>query len=323
MKSLREMKEKQYIPGKTFLRMITKGVLSFSFIFLTNMRDIKKLSRSGKNQQKYQRPPIRYTLPPYHENMKYSNSNEQYLRPTLYCDHHCPEIIALAHELGAFKKSDREYAEAAFEWTKRNLLLEITLFNELPETLKRGTGTCIHINNVFVALCRVAGIKARYKMFAAIQSQTTYEELYDPMMKKWYDALGYFSLEADIEVYIDGKWEVANAAPTPERQAAMNIPITTFGEESLGVWFDAVPGTIFLTESMPYGLDYLLMALIKIAPGTVDTINANIQKLREKGAKIIKDHGGEKQYDMYRRENFKPLFPKMDIQKQKGIVFEK
>lgn len=323
MTSFREMKEKQYIPSKTFLRMIVKGALSFGFIFITNVRDIKKLSRSGKNELKYKRPPIRYTLPPYDANMKYSVSNEQYLRPTLYCNHQCPEIIALANELGAYKKSDREYAEAAFEWVKRNLLLEITLFNEIPETLERGTGTCIHMNTVFVALCRAAGIKARYKMFAAIQSQATYEEVYDPMMQRWYDALGYFSLEADIEVFIDGKWEVANAAPTPERQAGMSIPITKFGEEALGVWFDAIPGTIFWTESIPYGLDYLLKALMKIAPGTVDTINANIQKLREKGERIIKEYGGEKQYDTYRRENFKPLFPKLNIQTQKGIVFEK
>jgi hypothetical protein len=181
----------------------------------------------------------------------------------------------------------------------------------------------MHINNVYVALCRAAGIKTRYKMFAAIQSQTTYDELYDPMMQKWYDALGYFSLESDIEVFIDGKWVVANPAPTPERQAAMSIPITKFGEEALGVWFNAIPGTIFWTESIPYGLDYLLKALIKIAPGTVDTINTNIQHLREKGARIIQEHGGEMHYDTYRRENFKPVFPTMKIQKHHGIIFEK
>ena len=160
-------------------------------------------------------------------------------------------------------------------------------------------------------------------MFAAIQSQATYDELYDPIMQRWYDALGYFSLEADIEVFIDGKWEVANAAPTPERQAGMGVPITRFGEESLGVWFNAIPGTMFWAESIPYGLDYILKLLFKMAPGTIDSINANAQKLREKGAKIIKEHGGEKQYDTYKRENFKPLFPKMDIQTQKGLIFEK
>ncbi len=324
MTSFREMKEKQYIPRKIFLRMIVKGALSFGVVFITNLRDVKKLSRSGKKELKYKRPPRRYTtLPIYNENMKYSTSNEQYLRPTLYCNHQCPEIIALANELGAYKKSDREYAEAAFEWVKRNLLLEITLLNEIPETLQRGTGTCIHMNTVFVALLRAAGIKARYKMFAAIQTQTTYDEVYDPMMQKWYDALGYFSIEADIEIFIDGKWEVANAAPTPERQAGMGIPITKFGEEALGVWFEAVPGTMFWTESVPYGMNLLFKIIMKIAPGTVDTINVNIQKLREKGAKIIQEYGGEKQYDKYRRENFKPVFPTLDIETQKGIVFEK
>jgi hypothetical protein len=323
MTSLREMKEKQYIPTKTFLRMLTKGTVSFGFVFITNVRDIKKISSIKKVKKEYNRPPRRYTLPAYNENMKYSDSNEKYLRPTLYCDHRCPEIIALAHELGAFKKSEWEYCEAAFEWTKRNLLLEISLLNELPETLKRGTGTCVHINNVFVALCRAAGIKARYKMFAAIQSQATYDEMYDPIMQRWYDALGYFSLEADIEVYINGKWEVANTAPTPERQAAMSVPITKFGEESLGVWFNAIPGTMFWTESIPYGLDYILRFLFKIAPGTIDNINANVNRLREKGVEIIKQHGGEKQYDEFKRADFKPMFPTMNLQKRQGIVFER
>jgi hypothetical protein len=323
MTSLREMKGKQYIPPKTFVRMLIKGFLSFGVVFFTNIRDIKKISSSKKTKKEYIRPSKKYTLPAYEKTMKYSDSNEKYLRPTLFCDHRCPEVIALSNELGAFKKSEWEYCEAAFEWVKRNLLLEVSLMNEIPETLKRGTGTCIHINNVFVALCRAAGIKTRYKMFAAVQTQATYDELYDPIMQRWYDALGYFSLEADIEVFINGKWEVANTAPTPDRQAAMGVPITRFGEEALGVWFNAIPGTMFWTESVPYGLDYILKLLFKIAPGTIDNINANANKLREKGAKIIKEHGGEKQYDTFKRADFKPLFPTMKIQTKKGLVFEK
>ena len=37
--------------------------------------------------------------------------------------------------------------------------------NSVSATLKRGTGTCYHLISVWVALCRVAGIKARYKTF--------------------------------------------------------------------------------------------------------------------------------------------------------------
>ena len=51
--------------------------------------------------------------------MKYCNSNEKYLRPTLYCNSHSPEVIALANKLGAYNKSDKDFAKAAFDFAKR------------------------------------------------------------------------------------------------------------------------------------------------------------------------------------------------------------
>ena len=39
-------------------------------------------------------------------------------------------------------------------------------------------------------------------------------------------------------------WQVAHVGPTRERQAAGGVPITHFGEDSLGLWFHAKPGTI-------------------------------------------------------------------------------
>ena len=232
------------------------------------------------------------------------------------------DIIALAHKLGVFKKTDYEFVESAFEWCKRNLILEIIRLNDVDQTLQRGTGTCIHINSVFAALCRCAGLKTRYKMFAAIESQGM-SDLYDSMMHRWYDALGYFSQEADIEVYIDGKWIIGHAGPTPERQASMGVPITKLGEDSIGTWFDAVPGTIFRTESVPYGVGLTMSLLSKIGPGTVNSINANINNQIEAGKKILEEKGGEKKYDDEIRAKFKPKFPEIDYQSHKNIIFEK
>ena len=277
------------------------------------------MPKSGK---RYIRPSRRYDLPEYKKGMKYTQSNERYLRPTLWCNCQSPQIIALANHLGAFKKSDYEFANDAFEWCKRNLTLEILEMNDLDETLKRGTGSCIHINNVFTALCRCAGIKARYKMFAAIESQSMYEEIYDPMMQRWYDALGYLSLEADIEVYLDGEWVVAHAGPTPERQAGMGVPITKLGEESIGTWFDALPGTMFWTESIPYGIGLTMKVLTKIAPGTVNTINYNVLKQIEKGKKVLKDKGSEKKYDEDIRKKFSFKSPTVELKKHDKIIFE-
>lgn len=323
MASLREMKDKEYIPNRTYLRMIVKGALSFIYILLTNIKDLKKITSTTPSKKLYKRPPRKFVLPEYREGMKYCDSNEKYLRPTLWCNNRSKRVIALANQLGAFQKSDKEFAEAAFEWVKRNITLEVINMDTIDNTLERGTGSCIHINSVVAALCRCAGIKVRYKLFSAITSQAAYESMFDAMARKWYDALGYFSIEGDVELFIDNQWVVAHAGPTPERQAAMNIPITTVGEESIGIWFDAIPGTIFYSESIPYGFGLTIKLLTKIAAGTVDAMNANTLSMNKKGKKILKEKGGEKAYDNEIRKNFTPTFPKVSLTSHRKIVFEK
>lgn len=317
------MIDREYLPNKTYLKMMIGGGLAFSKVFLTNMSDVRKISRKHPTGQNYVRPMRRYTLPEYKEEMQYFNENEKYKRPTLWCSSHDKNIVALAHQLGAFKKTDYEFAEAAFEWCKRNLELEILKLDGVDQTLQRGTGTCIHINSVFTALCRCAGLKARYKMFAAIESQPMLD-IFDTIMQKWYDALGFFSQEADIEVFLDGKWVVGHAGPTPERQAGMGIPITKLGEDSIGTWFEAVPGTVFITESVPYGVGLILSILSRIGPGTLNSINMNTSKQVEAGKKILEAKGGEKRYDEEVRSKFKPKFPDLDYKSYtKNITFER
>jgi ribosomal protein L17 len=323
MVPLHEMKEREYIPNRTYIKMLINGCISFVYILITNFKDFKKIAASGSKKRLYKRPIRRYELPEYKKGMKYCISNEKFLRPTLWCNFQSKEVIALANSLGAYTKSEKEYVEAAFEWVKRNLTLEIVKMDSVEETLNRGTGTCIHINNVLVALCRCAGIKARYKLFAAITSQATYQDMFDSMTRRWYDALGYFSIEGDLEILLNGNWVVAHAGPTPERQAAMNIPITTLGEEAIGIWFDAIPGTLFHTESIPYGIGLTLKLLLKIAPGTIDGVNANTLQMIERGKQILQEKGGERNYDTEIRSDFIPKFPKISIEQHQKVIFER
>ena len=107
----------------------------------------------------------------------------------------------MANHLGAFKKSDYEFAETAFEFVKRKIILEMIPMDDAVNVLRRGTGTCLHEISLFIALCRAAGIKARYKLYALT------------MIQQWYDAMGYFMLHGEGEVYIDGKWLPADVGP--------------------------------------------------------------------------------------------------------------
>jgi len=315
---LREWKEKEYIPPKTMLKLFIKGSFALSKVLIKNLNQLKKV----RTQKVDYTPPKRmYELPKYKPEMKFVKSNEKYLRPTLYCNPYAKEVIALANELGAFEKDPYEYANDAFEFVKRKIILQIMPLDGVVETLKRGYGTCLHKISVFLALCRVAGLKARYKLYAPAVIQQWYETFIapDPLMKEWYNAMGYFMLHGEGEVLIDGKWHVADVGPTPERQAAAGIPITKFGEDSLGVWLQAIPGSIMRTESLPIGLGLASRILMeKISPGSVAKINNSILAQYEKGKKILAEMG-EEEYDRKARKGYK--MPTIELE-SKGIIFE-
>lgn len=323
MVGLREIKERGYIPQKNLRKLLILGSLILIKMLLTNLSIIRKLSQIPSTGKQYTRPPRRYDLPKYDKNMKYCNSNEKYLRPTLYCNSKSPEVIAIANKLGAYNKSDREFAEAAFDFAKRKITLEMMPLDGVENTLKRGTGTCLHEITVFVALCRAAGIKARYKLYSLTMIQAWEDTMIvDPLVKKFQDAMGYFMIHGEGEVFLDGKWVVCDVGPTPERQAATKTPISKFGEDSIGMWLNAVPGTIMYTESLPYGLNIMMRFVQKIAPMTVDKVNKNILDEINLGKKILKEKG-EKEYDSEIRKSFKPKFPDPVIKKRKSIIFEK
>jgi hypothetical protein len=324
MPSFREMKDKGYIPQKTYLKLMIGGGLSLSKVLLTSPGDLKKLRTIHGSVERYIRPNRPYELPSFKKDMKCGITTDRYLRSTLYCNPCAPEVVALAHELGAFQKSDYEFAKAAFEFTKENLDLEICPMNPVEETIRRGTGTCFHLITVFIALCRCAGIKARYKMFAMNMIKAWYDVLVeaDPLVKKWYDSMGYFMIEGEGEAFIDGKWVVSHVGPTAERQAAAGIPITKFGEDSLGIWFFAIPGTTMYMESIPYGLGGATNLLRRIAPGSMERVNISIQHQNTLGKKIIEDAGGKEAYDAMARKKGRPKAPTVDLSKKKEIIFD-
>jgi len=324
MTSLHEMKDKGYIPQKMQIKLFLGGGISLGKTLLLNMGDLKKLRVLPNDAERYIRPKRQYDIPKFNNNMKYCESNEKYLRPTLYCNPLDPEVIAIADKLGAYKKTDREFAEAAFHFVKEKMILEIITMNEVGETFRRGTGTCFHLITAFIALCRCAGIKARYKMFAMNMIKAWYEATVeaDPLVKKWYDSMGYFMIEGEGEAFIDGKWVVAHVGAEAERQAAAGIPITKFGEDSIGNWFSAIPGTIMISESIPYGFGTSTKFIKKIAPGSMERVNISIQKQIARGRKIIEETGGNEAYDKKARVEKGAKKPELKIERKPQIIFD-
>ena len=289
----------------TYWRLMGRGAAWLAWLLLTHGGEVRRFRQPQPTEERYQRPPRRYDLPAYEEGMPYCRSRQRFLRPTRYCDSRSPEVIAIAHSLGAYQKSEAEFAEAAFAFAKERVVFEIGPIIPVQETLRRGTGSCFDCITVFIALCRCAGIPARYKLFTGDMIQSWRNALIeiDPLMQKWYDAISYFMFEGEGEAYVDGAWRVAHVGPTAERQAAGGVPITHFGEDSLGLWFHAKPGTIMRVESIPPGLGVGSRAFFAISPGTVERVNVSVGEQIAQGRKIIQAAGGPQAYDRQARES--------------------
>ena len=134
--------------------------------------------------------------------------------------------------------------------------------------------------------------------------------------------MGYFMLEGEGEAFINGRWVVAHVGPRAERQAAAGIPITRFGEDSLGNWFYEIPGTIMRTESIPYLIGGSSKFLKLLAPGSMERINISILKQIEKGRRIIEEAGGLEAYDRKARKNRTVKADSIELKHHEKIVFE-
>jgi transglutaminase-like putative cysteine protease len=156
---------------------MARGAAWLGWLLLTHGDEVRRFRQPQPTEERYQRPARRYDLPPYKEGMPYCRSNGRFLRPTRHCDSRAPEVIALAHSLGAYQERDAEFAAAAFEFAKEQVVFEIGPITPVEETLRRGTGSCFDCISVFIALCRCAGIPARYKLFTG------------DMIQNWRDAL--------------------------------------------------------------------------------------------------------------------------------------
>jgi hypothetical protein len=321
--SLKEMKDREYVPHTAFIQLMVRGVTSVLKVSAFHLPEVMRMRVIHEDQERFVRPTRMYQVPKYVEGMKSVRSEDKYLRPTLLCDPNDPRIVAMAHELGAFQVSDRVFAERAHHLAKELMRVEYVPLCGVGDTLERGTGTCFHLAGVMVALCRCAGIKARYKIFAMSMIASWYHRMLgaDSFMQRWYDSLGYFLLEAEVEVMLDGEWETAVVGPDAGWQASVGTQVSKLGETSLGDWFEAVPGTVMITESLPYGLATMGQLMITLAPGSVERVNLNVVKLSTEGDKIIADAGGIEAYNaMVRAKTVK--MPKMEMENIGQITFD-
>lgn len=304
------------------LRNYLRTVPALVKALMAHPKTVMEQHTGSKDEWVKDDPP--YEIPEYQEGMKFNDSNKRFLRPTHLCDSTAPEIIALANKLGAFKKSDYEYAEACFNFVKENIKLAFNPMAGAVETLKMGYGTCVHQLSLFAALCRAGGLSARYHLYSLALVESMYDSMVgpSPIIRDWYDAFGTFMLHGTGEVKIDGEWVVADPTFTPKYEAAMGVPLAKLGDDPLGKWNYPVEGTEMFLEGLPYGVGINWDFLVNwIAPKEARKICKNLDIGREKGRKILEETGRE-EYDKKVRKKYEAKMPSITLEKSPKLKME-
>jgi len=307
MGSLTQWREKGYFFDLNWTKTFARTIPSLLYIAIRHPLLVVNANKGCKEGPLNLRPEIRpYTIPKFESNMNIDRSDERYLRQTFLCDPYQPDIVAMAYELGAYKLSDWEYAENVFRFINGKIRIDFSPPKTASECLKWGHGTCIDKLTLFNALCRAAGIKARYRLYSPQGVEALYN-IYmsaDPLVQKWVDNLNFFVLHGSGEAYIDGKWEISDVSADFYHAPPNRIPIPHFGEDPADLWIKPAKG-LWQPEGLPIGFKFFMTLPFLLFRGTGRAINLSIRKNYEAGVKML-EHMDLEEYDKEIRKTYKP-----------------
>jgi hypothetical protein len=266
-------------------------------------------------------------------------SQEPYLRPTLYCDCHAPEIIAIAYQFRQSSSNDWDYALRIYNFVRNEVLFALEPFpsNGAVGTLEIGYGICIDKTNALIALARAGGIPARYCQISNIKPleggtapfvlnfATTcrkWEESNDWRLKK----IGSGMLrrikqqeEANFEnalwvrehiiteLKINNAWIPADPNSSDEEAVGNGMPLPRLGYDPITL-FGFSGNIVARNEALPVGRSYWIMRwlLCLLSRGMMDIINQAFEEKRQKARRLLAEIG-EKEYVRRMRRYYIPL----------------
>ena len=269
---------------------------------------LSTMRKMDPDEPRYVPSARKFELPEYRQGMNYCRSKESYLRPVRWCNPGDPQVVARAHDLGAFELSNREYAEAAYWWIKNNMWWEMAGWYDAGETVRRGKGFCWQLNNAYAVLCRCAGIKTRFMDFKLEFDPYRGAGIsVDPFMENAMDMMGGAVPESEVEVLIDGMWTPAYIPQTCSLTAASGLPISEFGESCLDLYYNAIPGSIRYYEGVPFNNGLQSRAMQWFAPATQERMNVFFQSTEILGQTILDSMGGPEEYNRVARQKAKTM----------------
>ena len=190
--------------------------------------------------------------------------------------------------------------------------------DDVDRTLARGTGTCLQKIAVFVALCRAAGIPARFKFCALARLDDIFAASLQnaPLVKKWFDAMGNFLLHGEGEAFIDGEWVTADISSRPAvagggrsaRSPASGRPRSGCGSFPSR---DRSSSANRCRLGMRNLSSRMLFDSSWPAPSPASTWGSWNRSRR--GRKVIEAAGGEEAYDAEARRRHRPVASRADL----------
>jgi hypothetical protein len=265
--------------------------------------------------------------------------NEPYLRPTLFCDCHAPEIIALADKFRSNASNDWDYALSIYNFVRNDIYYAIESFpwRGAVGTLEMGCGFCIDKANVLVALARAGGIPARYCQIgnvSAFKVETVpWLREYAHQFQMWgksadwrlrkigggimrrvkqQDEVGFenaFWIGEHImaELKIGNSWILADPTWSDEEAIAHGMPLPRLGYDPIAL-FGLKGVVVDRSEVFQVGRSFWVMRwlLCLVGRGLLDIVNQAFEERRQEGRKLLAEIG-EKEYMRRMQRYYIPL----------------
>ena len=266
-------------------------------------------------------------------------SNEPYLRPTIFCNCHAPELISLADKLRSESTNDWDYAIRAYNFVRNEIAYAIEPFPRRGAvgTFENRSGFCIDKTNALIALARAGGIPARYCQLSNMNphegNTIPWVEEYSLRFQTWQESPDWrlrtigkgFSRRLDdlkrsrfenapwvnkhliAELKINNSWILADPTWSDAEAMAFGMPLPRLGYDPLtlfGFKGDVLDRSeVFQVEKNFWVRRWIICLL---ARGLLDIVNEAFEEKRREGQRLLDDIG-EKEYIRRKLRYYLPL----------------
>ena len=266
-------------------------------------------------------------------------SDEQYLRPTIYCDCHSPQLLSLADQFRLESRDDWDYAVRTYNFIRNEIAYAIEPFPRggATGTIETGLGFCIDKTNALIALARAGGIPARYCQLSnmnafegdtnsIIEEYANHFQIWqkspdwrlrtigkgmsrrlDDLKSSRFENASWVGKHLIAELKINNSWILADPTWSDQEAIAFGLPLPRLGYDPITL-FGFKGNVVDRSEIFQVEKNFWIRRWIicLIARGLLDIINQAFEEKRREGQRLL-DEIGEKEYIRRNLRYYVPL----------------